>query len=70
MPHLELFFLKGNEKADEVAKDEAMMDSFRARAVQQGGVEVYVALRYAASLHCFVKEWADLRGAQAKFERK
>ena len=53
--------LKGNEKADESAKDGAMMDGgvmarVRASTVQQGRREVYAALHHAASFHCLVEE--------------
>ena len=49
-------------KADEQAKDGAMMDGgliaqVRASAVQQAREEVYAALQYAANFHCLVEEW-------------
>ena len=58
MSHLEKFVTEGNEKADELAKDgalldEGFMDDARAGTMQQEREEVYAALQYAASFHCF-----------------
>ena len=53
---------KGNEKADEQAKqgarlDEGDMSQVRAITVQQGREEVYAVLPCAAGFHCLVEEW-------------
>ena len=58
------FVTKGNEKADELAKEGAMLDGgfmaeARATTVQQGREEVHAALQHAASFHCLVEEWKD-----------
>ena len=55
---------EGNEKADELAGDGAMLDGgetaqIRASTVQQRREEVFAALQYAASFHCLVEEWQD-----------
>ena len=54
----------GNEEADELAKEGAMLDrgfmaQARAGTVQQEREEVFAALQYAASFHCSVEEWKD-----------
>ena len=54
---------EGNEKADELAKEGAMMGEgsmaqVRASAIQQGR-EVHASLQYAASFHCLVEEWEN-----------
>ena len=61
MSQFEKFVTDGNEKADELAKAEAMLDEgfmaeMRAKTVQQEREEVYAALQYAASFHCMVEE--------------
>ena len=53
MSHFEKFVTEGNEKADELAKEGAMLDEgfmaeARARTMQQEREEVYAALQYAA----------------------
>ena len=58
---IERFVTGGNEKADELAKEGAMLDEgfmaeVRAVTVKQEREEVYVALQYAASFHCLVEE--------------
>ena len=57
MSYFEKFVTVGNEKADELAKEGAMLDEgfmveTRAKTVQQEREEVYAALQYAASFHC------------------
>ena len=55
--HFEKFVTEGNEKADELAKEGALLDEgfvaeARAETMQQKREEVYAALQYAASFHC------------------
>ena len=62
MSQFERFVTEGNEKADELAKAGAMLDEglvaeVRAVTMKQEREEVYAALQYAASFHCFVEEW-------------
>ena len=64
MSHFEKFVTEGNEKADALAKEGAMLDEgfmaeARAKTVQQEREEVYAALQYAASFHCMAEEWKD-----------
>ena len=64
MSHFENFVTEGNEKADELAKEGALLDEgFMAEAItetlQQEREEVYVALQYAASVHCLAEQWKD-----------
>ena len=75
MSHFEKFVIGGNEKADELAKEGAMLDDMvmaeaRAKTMQQEREEVYEALQYAASFHCLVEEWKGLCRAQAEARRK
>ena len=61
MSLLEKFITEGNEKADELAKDGALLDGgymalARASTTEQKREEVYAALQYAASPHCLVEE--------------
>ena len=63
MSLFEKFITEGNEKAEELAKEGAMMDEgfmteARASTTQQER-EVYAALQYAASSHCLVEEWKN-----------
>ena len=57
MSHFEKKFVtEGNEKADELAKEGAMLDGdfvaeTRAKTVQQEREEEYAAVQYAASFH-------------------
>ena len=56
MSHCEKFVTEGNEEADELAKEGAMLDErflaeARATTMQQ---ELHVALQYTASFHCLV----------------
>ena len=58
------FITAGNERADEPAKEGAMLDGgdmaqMRATTIQQEREEVYAALQYAASFHCLVEERKD-----------
>ena len=51
-------------KTDELEKegpmlDEGFMAEARAKTVQQERGEVYAALQFAASFHCFLEEWKD-----------
>ena len=55
---------EGKEKADELAKEGAVMHGgnmahIRASSVQQRRRAVHAALQSAASFHCLVEEWAD-----------
>ena len=66
----EKFITEGNEKADELAKEDAMLDELfmaetRAQTVQQER-EVYAAQQYAASFHCLVEEWKDCEELKQK----
>ena len=61
LTHFEKFVSEGNEKADDSAKEGAMLDEgfmaeARAKTMQQEREEVYVALQHAASFHCLVEE--------------
>ena len=71
MSYFEKFVTEDNEKADELAKEGAMLDEgfmaeARAKTKQQGREEVCTALQYAASFHCLVEEWKDCEEAQKK----
>ena len=57
--------------AEELAKDGAIWDGgfmaqARASTIQQEREEVYGALQYAASCHCFVEEWKDCEELKPK----
>ena len=52
----EKFVTEGNEKADELAKEGAMLNGGN-NMVQQEREDVHAALQYAASFHCLVEEW-------------
>ena len=63
MSHFEKFVTGGNEKADEVAKEGAMLDEgfmveARAKTMQQEREELYAALQCAARFYCLVEEWS------------
>ena len=71
MSHFEKFVTEGNEKADELAKagtklNEGFMAIARAETMQQEREEVYAALQYAASFHCFVEQWKDCQEQRPK----
>ena len=75
MTQFERFITEDNEKADELAKAGAMMDEgfmgeARADTMKQEREEVYVALQYAASLHCLVEEWKDCEELKPKPKEK
>ena len=75
MSQFEKFVAKGNEKADELAKEDAMLDEdfmaeTRAKTAQQVREEIYVALQYAASFHCLVEEWKDCEELKPKPKEK
>ena len=58
------FITEGHEKADEPAKEGAMLDGedvaqVRAVTIQQEREEFYAAWQHAASFHCLVEEWND-----------
>ena len=62
MSLLAKFITEDNEKADELAKERAMLDGrdmaqVRASTIQQEREKVYAALQHAASFHCLVEEW-------------
>ena len=46
------------------------MAEARAETMQQEREEVYAALQYAASFHCFVEEWKDCEELKAKPKEK
>ena len=61
---LEKVIAESNEKADELAKQGAMLDEgfmaqARATTIQQERKEVYAAMQHAASFHCPVEEWCE-----------
>ena len=71
----ENFITEGNEKADELAKEGAMLDEgFRAQArgstIQQEREEAYAALQHAISFHCLVEEWKDCKELKPQPEEK
>ena len=75
MSHFEKFVTEGNEKADELAKEGALLDEgFMAEAItetlQQEREEVYVALQYAASFHCLAEQWKDCEELEPKPKEK
>ena len=75
MSHFEKFVTEGNEKADELAQegallDEGVMAQVRAKTVQQEREEIYAALQYAASFHCLVEEWKDSEELKPKRKQK
>ena len=74
MSHFEKFVTEGNERADEMAKEGALLEKeFMAEArteTMQERVEVYEGLQHAASFYCSVEEWKDCEEAQAKAKRK
>ena len=41
--------------------DEGFIAEMRAQTFQQEREEVYAALQYAASFHCLMKEWKELK---------
>ena len=64
MSHFQKFVTEGNEKADELAKEGAVMDGgvmalIRASVVEQEREEVSAVLQYAAKFHCLVEYWHD-----------
>ena len=75
MSHYEKFVTEGNEKADELVKEGALLDEgfmaeARAKAVQQEREEVCAALQYAASFHCSAEEWKDRDELKPKLKEK
>ena len=75
MSHFEKFVTEGNEKADELAKEGALLDEgfmaeARAETMQEEREEVYAAFRYAASFHCLVEEWKDCEELKPKPKEK
>ena len=62
MSKFEKFVADGNEKADELEEEGALLDEgfmaqTSAKTVKQEQDEVYAALRFAASFHFLVLEW-------------
>ena len=77
MSLFEKFITEGNEKADEFAKEGAMLDGgfmvqTRSSTIQQEREreEVYAALQCAASFHCFGVGVERLCRAQASAKRR
>ena len=75
MSYSEKFVTEGSEKADEMAKEGALLDGgfmaeARAKTMQQEREEVYAALQSAASFHCFVEEWKDCEELKLKPKEK
>ena len=62
MSLFEKLLTEGNEKADELAKEGAMLNGgftaqARASTIQQEREEVCAVLQYVAGFHCLVEEW-------------
>ena len=74
MTKIERFVTEGNEKADELVKEGAMLDEgfmeVRAVIMKQEREEVYVALQYAASFHCLVEESKESEELKPKPQEK
>ena len=75
MTLFETFVTEGNESADELVNDGAMLDGgemakIRASTVQQNREEVYGALQHAASFHCLVEEWNDCEALKPEPKEK
>ena len=75
MTLFEKFTTEGNEEAEELAKQGAMLDGgfvaqARASTIQQEREAVYAALQYAASFHCLVESWKDCEELQHKSKEK
>ena len=71
MSHFEKFITEGNEKADELAKEGALLDKeftaeARAETLQQEREDVYAAFQHAASFHCMIEEWKDCEELRPK----
>ena len=71
MSPFDKFITEDNAKADEPAKEGAMLDGgdvaqVRASTIQHGREEVYAALQDAASFHCLVEEWKDCEELEPK----
>ena len=69
------FIVEGNEKADELAKEGAMMDvgvmaQVRAIKVQQEREHVYATLQDGISFHCLVEEWKESEELKPKRKEK
>ena len=66
---------EGNEKADELAKEGAMVDGgvmaqARASTIHQEREDVYAVLQYAASFHCLVEEKKECKELKPKSNDK
>ena len=75
MSLFERFIAEGNEKADEFAKEGALLDGglmaqVRASTVQQEREEVHAALQNAAGFHCLVDERKDREELKPKPKEK
>ena len=76
MSHVQKFVTDGNEKADELAKEGALLDEgfflaeARAKTMQQEREDVYAALQHAASFHCSVEQWKDCDELKPKPKEK
>ena len=69
------FVTEGNEKADELAKEGALLhEGFwaeaRANTLQQERKDENAALQHAASFHCFVEQWKDCEELNLKPKEK
>ena len=75
MSQFEKFVTEGNEKADDMAKAEAMLDEgyiakAKSETMQQEREEVYAALQHAASFHCLIEQWKDCEELRPKPKEK
>ena len=75
MSFFEQFVTEGNEKADELATNEVIMDGgdmaqIRASTGQQNREEVYAALQHAACFHCLPEKWHDCEELEPKPKEK
>ena len=66
---------EGNERADELATDGAVLDGgdmaqIRASTVHQERQDVYAAMQYAVSFPCLVEEWQECEELKPKPKEK
>ena len=55
----DLWRKRGHRQSSRREKRCMQLCSMRAQTIQQEREEVYAALQYAASFHCWVEEWKD-----------